>query len=38
MYINPFLGGILATIGAEIVVLLTAAFIVAVKRVMKNGN
>lgn len=38
MYINPFLGGVLATIGAEIVVLLIAALIAAIKRVRKNGN
>ena len=38
MYINPFLCGVLTTIGAEIVLLLTAALIAAIKRVKKHGN
>ena len=33
-----FLCGVLATIVAEIVILFTAALIVAIKRVRKNGN
>lgn len=38
MYINPFLAGILATIGTEIVVLFTAAIVAAIKRVKKYGD
>ena len=38
MYINPFLAGVLATIGTEVLVLFTAAIVAAIKRVRKYGN
>ena len=37
MYINPFLAGVLVTIGAEITILFFAAVIAAVRRV-NRGN
>ena len=37
MYINPFLAGVLATIGAEIVIIFIAAIVAAVRKV-KHGN
>ena len=37
MYINPFLAGVLATIGAEIVIIFVAAIMAAVRKV-KHGN
>lgn len=37
MYINPFLAGVLATIGAEIVIIFVAAIVAAVRKV-KHGN
>ena len=37
MYINPFIAGVLATIGAEIVIVFIAAFVAAVRKV-KYGN
>lgn len=35
MYINPFIGGVLATIGVEILVVFVAALICAIKEVRK---
>lgn len=37
MYINPFLAGVLATIGAEIAIIFVAAIVAAVRKV-KYGN
>lgn len=37
MYINPFLAGVLATIGVEIAIIFVAAITAAVKKV-KHGN
>ena len=37
MYINPFLAGVLATIGAEIVIIFVAAIVAAVRKV-KHGD
>ena len=37
MYINPFLCGVLATIGVEITAILVAALVSAIRRV-KRGN
>lgn len=37
MYINPFLAGVFATIGTEIVIIFVAAIIAAVRKV-KHGN
>lgn len=38
MYIDPFLAGVLATIGTEIVVLFILAVIAAIRRVKKYGR
>jgi hypothetical protein len=38
MYINPFLAGVLATIGIEIAVLFTLALVAAIRRVKKYGK
>lgn len=37
MYINPFLAGVLATLGAEIVIIFVAAIMAAMRKV-KYGN
>ena len=37
MYINPFLAGVLATLGVEIVIIFIAAFVAAMRKV-KYGN
>ena len=37
MYIHPFLGGVLATIGVEITALIVVALIEAIRRI-KRGN
>ena len=37
MYINPFLAGVLATLGVEIVIIFIAAIIAAMGKI-KNGN
>ena len=37
MYINPFLAGVLATLGAEIVIIFVAAIMAAMRKV-KHGN
>ena len=37
MYINPFLAGVLATLGAEIVIIFIAAIVAATRKV-KHGN
>ena len=37
MYINPFLAGVLSTIGAEIIIIFVAAIVAAVRKV-KYGN
>ena len=37
MYINPFLAGVVATIGAEIVIIFIAAIVAAMRKV-KHGN
>ena len=37
MYINPFLAGVLTTIGAEIVIIFIAAIVAAVRKV-KHGD
>lgn len=38
MYVNPFLAGVLVTIGAEITILFTLALVAAIKRGKKYGN
>lgn len=38
MYINPFLAGVLTTLGTEIVVIFTLAVIAAIRRVKKYGK
>ena len=38
MYINPFLAGVLSTIGAEITLLFVAALVATFKRGKKDGN
>ena len=35
MYINPFVAGVLCTIGVEITVLFVAALVAAIKRVKR---
>lgn len=37
MYVNPFLAGVLATIGTEIVIIFVAAIVAAMRKV-KHGN
>ena len=37
MYINPFLAGVLVTLGVEIVIIFIAAFVAAMRKV-KYGN
>lgn len=37
MYINPFIAGVLATIGAEITFIFIAAIVAAMRKV-KHGN
>jgi hypothetical protein len=38
MYINPFLAGVICTIGVELGIIITAAFIEAIKRVRRHDN
>ena len=38
MYINPFLAGVLATIGAELAAMLIWAIVLTVGRTKKHGN
>lgn len=38
MYIHPFLGGVLVTIGVEVIVILVMAFTAAIWRVKKYGD
>lgn len=38
MYINPFLAGILFTVGAEITALLVASIVTMIKRYRKYGR
>ena len=38
MYINPFLAGVLVTIGVEITVFVVAAVVAAIGRVKKYGK
>ena len=37
MYINPFLAGVLATIGVEIAIIFVAAIVAAMRKI-KHGN
>lgn len=38
MYINPFLAGVLATIGIELILIPTAAFVASIKRKNNGGR
>lgn len=38
MYINPFIAGVLATLGFEITALFVAAVVTAIRRVRKYGR
>lgn len=38
MYINPFLAGVLATIGVELIIILSSAFIAALKKKNNGGR
>lgn len=38
MYINPFLAGVLATIGVELILILSTAFVASIKKKNNGGR